>query len=116
MEMGKASEQATSSWTPLKKNEEIHGEGYALQMKIDAMQEEIEKLKVANPVNRPTQESQRMGTSMWKVLFYAFVGWLVYNLYTSLYTSSGKGNHLALVNFKLKHCTFVCRLSFCSEF
>jgi len=90
--MGKPSEQVESNSTPLKKNEEIHGERNAWQMKIDAMQEEIEKLKVANPVNRPTQESQNMGTSMWKVLFYAFVGWLVYYLYNS----SGKGNHLAL--------------------
>ncbi|KAH7834792.1 hypothetical protein Vadar_019764 [Vaccinium darrowii] len=84
-EMGKASEQAESSSTPLKKNEEQwHIEGNAMQMKIDAMHEEIQKLKVPNPV--------KQGISKWKVLFYGFLGWLMYYLCTSF----GKGNQLAL--------------------
>lgn len=49
--------QLDKNSTPFKKHEQIHGKGNAMQMKIDAMPMEIEKLKLSNIVNHSAQES-----------------------------------------------------------
>jgi len=96
-----------SSLTPFKKHEQIHHEGNAMQMRIEAMQMEIEKLKAANVVKHHAQESLNLGTSKWKVLFYGFLGWLMYYLYTSfgLWLSTTLERGLVLLVLYYEFCS-----------
>lgn len=70
IEVGRAAEISSVSFN---KNEEMHWKAMAMPMKIDAMQKEIEDLKVATQMMYARQELQKNGHSKGEVLSCTFV-------------------------------------------